>query len=107
MPCIPRSEYSIKFREIPRYLFGRPHDKIWRMFFRKKTLTLFRRDGLYLAPSKKGRGAFSSAPIKAGEVIEVAPLMVFDETETPMLQKTKLKDYVSGAVALPASLHAR
>lgn len=76
-------------------------------FFRKKTIPLFRRDGLYLAPSKKGRGLFCAAPVKAGDIIETVPLMVFTEEETPLLEKTRLRHYLWAASILPRGLRAR
>lgn len=68
--------------------------------FKRNPLTLFRRPDLYIslsADADKGRGVFCHNDIKAGEVIEVAPLMLFDEEETNLLMgATKLRDYVFG-----------
>lgn len=42
----------------------------------------------------KGRGMFTSRPIKAGTVIEKAPVIVMTEEERALLDKTLLYNYI-------------
>jgi hypothetical protein len=70
--------------------------------FGKKPLTLFRHPGLYLElVQDKGRGVFCQQDLKAREVLEVAPLILFPVDEHPALLKTTLVNYVFGASHLP------
>lgn len=62
---------------------------------------------LYIAPSKiGGRGVFTSQSIPKDTPIEMAPVIVLDETETRMIHETRLHDYyflwneVGSAIAL-------
>jgi uncharacterized protein len=49
---------------------------------------------LYIAPSDLGgRGVFTGAPIKSGDMIEVCPVIVLKEGEMAILDKTTLYDY--------------
>jgi len=55
----------------------------------------------------KGRGVFAVAPIAAGAVIEMAPVIIVPAAECPLLDRTILHDYyfhwdgdTSGAVPL-------
>lgn len=49
---------------------------------------------LYIGKSKLGgRGVFTSEPIAKGTPIEMAPVIVLDETETKMIHETRLHDY--------------
>lgn len=79
------------------------------MFFSKKEpLKLFRHDRLYISlAGDKGRGVFCAADIKKGETIEVAPVMIFNETEAETLGKTRFRDYVFAASALSPKLLKR
>lgn len=67
--------------------------------FAKQDVEMIRRDGLYLKdiPSK-GRGLFCKEDIKAGEVIEVTPLYVFNGSKHyAEIEELGLGDYVFGA----------
>jgi SET domain-containing protein len=49
---------------------------------------------LYIAQSNLGgRGVFTGAPIKNGDLIEVCPVIVMKEGEMEVLDKTTLYDY--------------
>ena len=49
---------------------------------------------LYIAPSSLGgRGVFTGAPIKQGDLIEICPVIVLKEGEMEILDKTTLYDY--------------
>jgi SET domain-containing protein len=55
----------------------------------------FLRDGVHVAGTKKmGRGVFTSAPIPAGKLIELAPVIVMTGEERLLLDKTLLHDYI-------------
>ena len=41
-----------------------------------------------------GRGVFASVDIRKGEVIEVCPILIFRETDTDLVMKTRLGSYV-------------
>ena len=58
-------------------------------------LLLERNPNLYVKlNTPKGRGVFTSAAIKKGEVIEVTPLLVFrDELEKGHIRATSLEGY--------------
>ncbi len=76
--------------------------------FRKKLTVVGQRPGLYLnTVMDKGRGLFCADDIKAGEVLEVTPVMVFPEKDTPLLAATLLRDYCFSAAALPEAHLAR
>lgn len=50
---------------------------------------------LFIAPAKnKGRGVFTSKPIKANTTIEIAPVIVMSREERTFLDKTLLHDYI-------------
>lgn len=50
---------------------------------------------LYVAPSKVDlRGVFCTVDIKAGEVIEICPVLVVPADETQLLDETILHNYV-------------
>lgn len=61
----------------------------------KQPVQLFRRNGLYFktVPSK-GLGVFCKEDIKAGEVIEVSPLFIFNEADSGYIPRMLLWDYV-------------
>lgn len=49
---------------------------------------------LYIASSdQRGRGVFTAAPIRAGDIIEVCPVIVIPKRELPIIHKTLLHDY--------------
>lgn len=49
---------------------------------------------LYVAPSTRaGRGVFTSQPIPKDTTIELAPVIILDETEAKMIHETRLHDY--------------
>ena len=50
---------------------------------------------LYIAQTAKmGRGIFTSKPIKMGTVVEIAPVIVMDNSDREWLDKTLLHDYI-------------
>jgi len=50
---------------------------------------------LYIAPSNgRGRGVFTSEPIGAGTIIEMAPVIVMSSEERKLLDQTLLHDYI-------------
>ena len=50
---------------------------------------------LTIAPSgKRGRGVFTSAPIPAGTIIEISPVIVLSARERKQAEKTLLFDYI-------------
>lgn len=50
---------------------------------------------LYIADtSRMGRGVFTSLPIAAGTVVEVAPVLVMGAAERALLDQTLLHDYI-------------
>lgn len=50
---------------------------------------------LFIAPTDSmGRGVFSSEDIVANTVIEVAPVIVMEQTDRAILDKTLLHDYI-------------
>ena len=52
-------------------------------------------DGVYVGGTKKmGRGVFTKAPIAAGTLIELAPVIVMSADERKLLDKTLLHDYI-------------
>ena len=76
--------------------------------FRKKLTVLDRRKNLYLnTVIDKGLGVFCYGDIKAGEVLEVTPVKLFNEADTAQLAKTVLMDYCFSAAILPPSHLAR
>jgi SET domain-containing protein len=42
----------------------------------------------------RGRGVFTTEPIKANTIIEIAPVIVVDATEREKLEQTLLYDYI-------------
>lgn len=51
--------------------------------------------GLYIGPTKKmGRGIFTSKNIKMGVVVEIAPVIVMENSDRQQLDKTLLHDYI-------------
>ncbi|HMY83809.1 MAG TPA: SET domain-containing protein [Saprospiraceae bacterium] len=49
---------------------------------------------IYIGDSKeKGRGVFTSLPIKAGDVIEICPVVVIPKDEIELIDRTVLYDY--------------
>lgn len=55
----------------------------------------YMREGLYLKNvAGKGRGVFCTSDIKAGEVLEIAPLMALGKEDTECIKLTKLNEYV-------------
>jgi uncharacterized protein len=54
-----------------------------------------RKDYLFIAETAdKGRGIFTSKKIPANTIIEVAPVIVMPAQDRPLLDKTKLHDYI-------------
>ena len=50
---------------------------------------------LFIAPTEsRGRGVFTSAPIAAGTVVEIAPVIVMSREERQQLDRTRLHDYI-------------
>lgn len=50
--------------------------------------------GLYIVESEeRGRGVYTSVDIKAGDLIESAPVIILDVTEKKLIHKTILHDY--------------
>lgn len=50
---------------------------------------------IYVAKTKKmGNGVFTSAPIKAGTIVEVSPVIVMNNEERVLLDQTRLHDYI-------------
>lgn len=50
---------------------------------------------LYIQKTKeKGRGVFTNEPIPAGTVIEVSPVLVLSNSDTSIVDKTKLHNYI-------------
>ena len=50
-----------------------------------------------------GRGVFTTRPVRSGQVLEVAPVLVVPESERPDLEQTLLRQYVwewDGGVAV-------
>lgn len=43
---------------------------------------------------EKGRGVFTTGPIAADTVVEIAPVIVVTAKERPLLEKTILHDYI-------------
>lgn len=61
----------------------------------KKKQLSYLREGIYIAPTKKmGRGVFTSEPIAAGTLIELAPVIVMTVEDRIHLDKTALHDYI-------------
>ena len=55
----------------------------------------FRSDGIFVARAKnKGRGIFTSQPVKAGTVVEIAPVIVMSNEDRKLLDQTLLHDYI-------------
>ena len=49
---------------------------------------------IYFGPSElHGRGVFAAAPIAAGQIIEICPVLVFSQAELPHIRQTMLDDY--------------
>ena len=50
---------------------------------------------LYISQSgKKGRGIFTSSNLKKGTVVEIAPVIVMNNSERQWIDKTILHDYI-------------
>ncbi|OQP65140.1 SET domain-containing protein [Niastella populi] len=50
---------------------------------------------LYIAPTKEmGRGVFTSEKLKAGTVIEMAPVIVMTKKDRQLIDQTLLHDYI-------------
>ncbi|MGN6509292.1 MAG: SET domain-containing protein [Chitinophaga sp.] len=50
---------------------------------------------LYIQKTKeKGRGVFTKEPIPAGTLIEVSPVLVLSNSDTGVVDKTKLHNYI-------------
>jgi uncharacterized protein len=50
---------------------------------------------LYIAPTQKmGRGVFTSEKLKAGTVIEIAPVIVMNQADRKLIDQTILHDYI-------------
>lgn len=78
------------------------------MVFGRQPQPLTRRQDLYLSTvAGKGRGVFCSAAILAGEIIEIAPVMIFSEADSKKLAETLIGDYTFTGALLPADIAAR
>jgi hypothetical protein len=56
---------------------------------------LMRLETIYIDQTgNKGRGVFCSLPLKAGEVIETAPVIVMSDQDRKLLDQTLLHDYI-------------
>lgn len=65
-------------------------------------VVLYRRNGIYMkAVPSKGRGLFCHEDIKAGELIEIAPVLILSENETSCIIPTILRDYAFNPKGLP------
>lgn len=61
---------------------------------KKDIYTLDRRKGLYLKQTdSKGRGVFCVSDIEEGEIVEISPAILLDESGTAHAEKTILHDY--------------
>jgi len=50
---------------------------------------------LYIAPTEKmGRGVFTSEKLKAGTIIEIAPVIVMGQDDRKLIDQTLLHDYI-------------
>lgn len=50
---------------------------------------------LFIAPTKNmGRGVFTSEKLKAGTVIEIAPVIVMSQKDRTLIDQTLLHDYI-------------
>ena len=50
---------------------------------------------LYIQKTKeKGRGVFTKEPIPAGTLIEISPVLVLSNSDTGVVDKTKLHNYI-------------
>lgn len=50
---------------------------------------------LFIAPAAaKGRGVFTSEPIAAGTIVEIAPVIILPEKDRLLLDQTLLHDYI-------------
>ena len=50
---------------------------------------------LFIAPAENmGRGVFTSAAIEAGTVVEISPVIVMNNADRKLLDKTLLHDYI-------------
>ncbi len=53
-----------------------------------------RAPSLYIADTgDRGRGVFTAAPLKEGDVIEVCPVIIIPARELPIIHKSILHDY--------------
>lgn len=51
--------------------------------------------GLYIGTSgNKGKGVFTSVPIAANVLVEIAPVIVMSKEERKLLDQTRLHDYI-------------
>jgi len=49
---------------------------------------------LVIAPSKGGRGVFTTKNLPANTVVEISPVLVLSKPERKTIEKTKLFDYI-------------
>ena len=76
--------------------------------FKIKPITVFTHPGLYLQNlPAKGRGVFCAEDVKAGDVLEVAPLLIFNESDTAQFANTLVHDYYFTTSTLPQEMTAR
>lgn len=67
-----------------------------------------RKKGLYLADAgHKGRGVFCTSDIKKGEVLEITPTIILNESETNTIEDTLLANYVFQIGSISKSLRNR
>ncbi len=70
-----------------------------------KKVLMNRKSGLYLkATGRKGRGVFCTGNIKKGELLEVTPAIILNESETSHVDKTGLVRYTFMTGELSARL---
>ena len=76
--------------------------------FKVKPTMLYRKEGLYFNPvHTKGRGLFCAQDIKKGELLEVAPVFLFNEEDSKHVEKTIICDYYFSAEGVPEAILRR
>jgi hypothetical protein len=74
----------------------------------RRKIKLDRKQGLYLKDTgHKGRGVFCVSDIKKGEVLEVTPTIVLNETDTHRVEDTILANYTFKIGAISKAHRAR
>lgn len=76
--------------------------------FGENPVELFLRGGLYLKLlAGKGRGVFCREDIKAGETIEICPVLVLDDAQGTAARESRLYSYIFTASSLPSATALR